>query len=1443
MAGDLYDKVYSDNPFVDELIYYVKQIGPNCIVKDENQANNNETLKSLQESDIYLACFEGRATFDTFNSFPLEVLRYSHIPETLLESCLKNKYNIPDRYRPTVVSKMTAYYLKNYEEQNNYYRMLIGYPNVEDKDYIYLSENMISDNFDVDFSVPIHLQPDAIIKVLENNGELEKIKQSYPDKIYLNYLAKSIDIYSARLAYKFQLLYMPSTKSDVINAKFKEKYALNRDYILRTVYSEAFKLESDYYDNVMIILIILQTMIDIIGEVQEHIARKDVFDERCIRYIFKSYGVPYYNEIPIKYQIAMMKNLNTLLKFKSTSRCMLDICSLFGFDNVRIFKYFLLRDRKLDANGEYQFNYKKETIIHKGEPITEIRTTIIITDEVDTVTVPFPFEGFMEKGNVFVIKIDNSLLSSDDYTLIGDQLTFKNPGILHNANIIEFIFYYNEEGQDQEDIDTTPYAISIESSRILLIENQLTYQIDLPEEFSFDHGMINIIIGSTWVYPNRYNIDDTGKLTFLDKIEDIGIISERFISILFIYSKKYNLHTKQIIHTVDRNTSDIIPETPTVDYFKSGNSFFMNIGSTLVSQERYGVTNKAILFLDSDDKINKGRAALLNYIYGDFETPNVITEEKSVIATEVNQRKFTIPFPFENYLEEGYQMYVRVGLTNLYDYQYEVFKNEFIFADASIYVAKGQSVHFTFIYPKDKSIDKFKPVFIKATTDMQRDFIIPFPYPKYLERNNIMIVQYNGKILDPSRYEIDNDKLHIFTIKDSIALNDEILFCFYYRINNKHNVAIKQTTSTALVDKQTIFPIEFPFFNYLESGNGLFVTIGSTFIDSCRYEIRKGTLFFTDETALDIGRNITFNFIYNTIYKDYDKYVNSETSKSEISSSGDNASVEIPWPYPNFLEDEGNSMIIVVGGHIIEPTEYDIFENRLYFANLDYIIENYGTTVRFEFHYSKITEETILVDDNQKNYDLKFVKVPLTEDLDTYIKNKSNYLDYDTLTLSDPLWDGEFSHKEIKNALLDKEFSYLRTKFISIDNIRDMTNIMLDMPYFFNLLFDDVKLEERLVIPIPYIHKTKNFKLNDAFVFLNILSFEYNNLNDDILHTLTQVMYVKGFNFRADIATLQTWIHDKMAYPIEDTHIKDFMIYKTNLKSYKQLLEIFKSNIGVYEFVTHAMYQANNKHEYDVFKKIYDSCLCLKYSKKFFTVQDGTGNLCKTYAEFLKYRDKDLYNLVQDVRAIPDDSSKKFRIIELIDQVVRSIQEYIDSDEYEFIFAKYPGKDTDAIKHYVELMVNFFKSYKVELTGINTILTFDDRFENMIRPIDGIELYANFIKDEYIIIKDSIKSKSNMNLRNYIDIKDKIYISIYNIITKYLNDNVYLYDEIANILVHFIFKDLITETIQEKIFDMQVSANKRDFVYINSSVKTITNLISKDVYSPYDKIFIKRISS
>ena len=1444
-------KVFTDNPFVDELVYYVKKLAPGCIIKMEEMATANETLESMKAADLYISSYEGRASFILFDSFPREVIRMAKVPEQILDDCAKNKYNIPDEYRDKVVDKMEEYYVENYVEQNNYYRRLLGQPPLGETDFVYIREDQVPENVEIDTSIPLHEQPSSVISILESKGVMQQIIQDNPSKGYLYYIGKGLTVYDIRLAVNFQLLYQPNIESDIIAEKWRDKYALNRDYILKTVYSDAFKLSSDYYDNFIAILIVLSTMIDIIGEVQEHIAKRDVFDERCVRYIFASYGIPYYNEIPLKYQVAMMRNINTLLKFKSTTKNMLDICSIFGFDNVRVFKYFLLRDRQVDANGDYVFNYKEEQQIIKGDPITETHSTILVDGAQTKFTVPFPFPDYMEKGNAFLVKINGSLLSEDDYTLVGTQITINNTEILEGAKQIEFIFYYNEEGEAGSDADTSPYTIKIESNS-LPAKGIGEYTLSMPENFTFEHGSLDVIVGTVWVSPRRYTVNGN-KITFDETCADI-LAEGRTIGFLYIYNhndKGFDFGIAQQIYTNTKSAeldnklpaTDFLIEQPYKDYLAMGNKFFMTMNSVYITDNRFGTTNDAVIFLNSEDGVGAGNDCILNFYYSYFDEPELVTTEVAVQATERQQREFTIPFPIDNYIESGYQMYVRLGATDLADYQFEVFKDVLTFSDPSISVAKGQSLHIKFIYPKDPSVDIYKTDFVKASANKQRQFTIPYPFLKYLERKNLMYVQVNGIILDSSRYEIVDDQLYILTIKDSLDINDELTFVFCYRNMNKYNINIKQVYSEALMEDQDYFAIEYPFFNYRDTGNGFFVSVGSTFIDQTRYTIQDGVLRFTDGTKLAKGRKLTFTFIYHTLFEETDTYVNVDSSTTEINDSGD-MSVRVPWPYEGFLEDEGNSMIITLGGHVLEPVDYDIFEDRLYIANVRDMIKEYGNEVKFEFHYRKVTINDVMVEDNTKNYELKFVKVPIgeTQGIDAYIKDQRNYVDYDNITLSDEDWDGEYSHEDIKTQILNKEFSYIRTKYISIDNIEDMSRLIFDMPYFYNMLFDDVKLEERLVIKLPYVRVNKNFKLNNVFVFLIVMMFEYYNLEDDIMDDAGKILYLKGFNFRADIDELKSWIVNKMAYTLDETKIEEFQMYHTSLRSVDQFLEIFNTNTDYAKFVQYQMFDADNKRIYDIFKKIYDTLMVLQYNRKFFQVADGSGTYCETYSEFLRYRDTDLYNLIAEVRSIGDDVIKKNRILEIMDNVCKSLNDYINTDEYSFLFSKFPGFNTDAIKHYVELMILFFKSYNVDLIGINTVYTFDDKYENWIRPIDGFwEFNTQYTEEDYIIVKDTIINRTDITYKQLMRIREKLYIWAYVMKQLPLNDYFYLEEKIVSLLAHLTWEDHMLIDFHDKFYDVKASMEKIDSIYLNDTAKTQSKFDFKEDMSPKERVYIYRV--
>lgn len=71
-------------------------------------------------------------------------------------------------------------------------------------------------------------------------------------------------------------------------------------------------------------------------------------------------------------------------------------------------------------------------------------------------------------------------------------------------------------------------------------------------------------------------------------------------------------------------------------------------------------------------------------------------------------------------------------------------------------------------------------------------------------------------------------------------------------------------TVTATQAGQKSFDIPYPFENYDTGGNTFMVFIGTTFVANNRYTVNGDTLTFTDDTAVQSGRTVTFIFLYNS---------------------------------------------------------------------------------------------------------------------------------------------------------------------------------------------------------------------------------------------------------------------------------------------------------------------------------------------------------------------------------------------------------------------------------------------------------------------------------------------------------------------------------------------------------------------------------------------------
>ena len=346
-------KQYTDHALMDEIVYNCKLILDGTIIKNDELALSKETANSMNNFDYYRNFVEGNMTYRVMPLVDSYLKEFGY-DYRMIQSFKNNRDNIPEADRQELVDFVKERYVRDFVEENDYYRTLMGLPNYGTNEYnIYLSKSDFPSDYnkEIDLSKPIHEYSDELISILDSTGKMDELISTHSGSRYeyLKFLGqRKIDFYTARKASKWDILYIPSAET-LVEDRFIELYLSNRDIYLKRSYSDAFSFSSDYYEQIMILLVLCQTFNDMIVDVPEWYIRRDIFDIRSVQYFLESYGVAFYKEIPLKYQIRIVKSLNKLIKYKASNKNCFDIKDIFAADDVYIYKYYMFKKR-LAAN-------------------------------------------------------------------------------------------------------------------------------------------------------------------------------------------------------------------------------------------------------------------------------------------------------------------------------------------------------------------------------------------------------------------------------------------------------------------------------------------------------------------------------------------------------------------------------------------------------------------------------------------------------------------------------------------------------------------------------------------------------------------------------------------------------------------------------------------------------------------------------------------------------------------------------------------------------------------------------------------------------------------------------------------------------------------------------------------------------------------------------------
>lgn len=353
---------------IDSFLEALKTTVMGSCIKQSKIANKYESLETQKAANLYITMIESGNLWSAYVTFDSDVLISAGIDKNLVNYYIADKERIPYSLRDKIMRLQKEKIVNNYEEKNDYYRMLAGLPTmkeVEEKDFVYCPPN----EYDIPTDIPVHLLNSEDTNYLRGSEIILELIKKYPDKKYLKFLGPfAIPYHISRLANNYELLYAPPTKIESISNDYQTMYDKARNYFMIGIYNKEYANIYDYYDEFIGLSIITMAIQRTISNIFKQGIAREFYDTQLIQHLFKSYSIPYIEEMHIKYQRILAKNLNLLLTYKSTNKVLYDIAYMFEMFNINIYKYYLIKEHRLKTDGTPDFPMKEEIDEITGEP-------------------------------------------------------------------------------------------------------------------------------------------------------------------------------------------------------------------------------------------------------------------------------------------------------------------------------------------------------------------------------------------------------------------------------------------------------------------------------------------------------------------------------------------------------------------------------------------------------------------------------------------------------------------------------------------------------------------------------------------------------------------------------------------------------------------------------------------------------------------------------------------------------------------------------------------------------------------------------------------------------------------------------------------------------------------------------------------------------------------
>ena len=489
--------------------------------------------------------------------------------------------------------------------------------------------------------------------------------------------------------------------------------------------------------------------------------------------------------------------------------------------------------------------------------------------------------------------------------------------------------------------------------------------------------------------------------------------------------------------------------------------------------------------------------------------------------------------------------------------------------------------------------------------------------------------------------------------------------------------------------------------------------------------------------------------------------------------------------------------------------------------NIGYIIRNKGSNNAFfsifdifglkdieilKYYLSKKTN----LDTGES--DLLFYKIPFNvRDVNGFLqslpkselKNREEF--YDSVTKPDPTW--KISKEEAEKF----NFNMIATKYIDVESIRGLQRTSTDMAYIISQIKQIKKYRDGNRNTLNFnssVFMYNDVNLFDAIIALNMTMIWYMGY-EDIIATGEDIPIIYKFNPEVDKNNLSRTFnkyYDSKVFISLDT--VDEVINSSIFNN------VFTKNIELYNSMLNTLATVTDVNEY------WD----LEKDMKYLFMGDSIDGLFGDYHTYKDYILAEAPELKQYVSFIESNRDDTDVLRDNIQNIIVAIENFLANPDINLAGIGYTIG-------YIQQMINFFKSYTVDLREIR-INYYADSPLNTIRLLDKMdELLKTHWHHDDLELTDKAKVLIELIMEDLLDLKDNAEF-LGNII---VSSKLPIDDLIG--MISAIISGASAQDLQDRIEAFKLRSHD-DFIGFTQFISKLVNMFYTEELSLSDVLFI-----